>query len=113
MITLDIYFNKLVGNGITITAKQPFSNSRMLVANFAHLAQAMNEWQQAAKAADGYKPHSKWTGGLFVTPVRFNVREHLADGLSQIECKCLRDTGIACNMKIVEICYQNKPVEFE
>ena len=113
MITLDIYFNKLVDNGITLTAKQPFSNSRMLVANFAHLAQAMNEWQQAAKAAGGYKPHSKWTGGLFVTPVRFNVREHLADGLSQIECKCLRDTGIACNMKIVEICYQNKPVEFE
>ena len=49
MITLDIYFNKLVGNGITITPKQPFSNSRMLVANFAYLAQAMNEWQQAAK----------------------------------------------------------------
>ena len=28
MITLDIYFNKLVGNGITLTPKQPFSNSR-------------------------------------------------------------------------------------
>lgn len=55
MITLDIYFNKLVGNGITITPKQPFSNSRMLVANFAYLAQAMNEWQQAAKMAGGYK----------------------------------------------------------
>ena len=102
MITLDIYFNKLVGNGITITPKQPFSNSRMLVANFAYLAQAMNEWQQAAKMA----------GALFVTPVRFNVRENLADGLSQIECKCLRDTGIECNMKVVEICYQGKPVEF-
>lgn len=113
MITLDIYFNKLVGNGITITPKQPFSNSRMLVANFAHLAQAMNEWQQAAKAAGGYKPHSKWTGALFVTPVRFNVRENLADGLSQIECKCLRDTGIECNMKVVAICYQDKPVEFK
>ena len=112
MITLDIYFNKLVGNGITITPKQPFSNSRMLVANFAYLAQAMNEWQQAAKMAGGYKPHSKWTGALFVTPVRFNVRENLADGLSQIECKCLRVTGIECNMKVVEICYQGKPVEF-
>ena len=42
MITLDIYFNKLVGNGITLIPKQPFSNSRMLVANFAHLTQAMN-----------------------------------------------------------------------
>ena len=26
MITLDIYFNKLAGNGITLTPKQPFSN---------------------------------------------------------------------------------------
>ena len=74
MITLDIYFNKLVGNGITLTPKQPFSNSRMLVANYAHLTQAMNEWQQAAKMTGGYKPYSKWTGTLFVTPVRFNVR---------------------------------------
>ena len=73
MITLDIYFNKLVGNGITLTPKQPFSNSRMLVANYAHLTQAMNEWQQAAKMTGGYKPYSKWTGTLFVTPVRFNV----------------------------------------
>ncbi len=113
MITLDIYFNKLAGNGITLTPKQPFSNSRMLVANYAHLTQAMNEWQQAAKMAGGYKPHSSWTGALFVTPVRFNVREHLADGLSQIEGKCLRDAGIECNMKVVEICYQDKPVEFK
>ena len=113
MITLDIYFNKLAGNGITLTAKQPFSNSRMLVANFAYLTQAMNEWQQVAKMTGGYKPHSKWTGALFVTPVRFNVREHLADGLSQIEGKCLRDAGIECNMKVVEICHQDKPVEFK
>ena len=104
MITLDIYFNKLAVNGITLTPKQPFSNSRMLVANYAHLTQAMNEWQQAAKMAGGYKPHSSWTGALFVPPVRFNVREHLADGLSQIEGKCLRDAGIECNMKVVEIC---------
>ena len=113
MITLDIYFNKLAGHGITLTPKQPFSNSRMLVANYAHLTQAMNEWQQVAKMAGGYKPHSKWTGALFVTPVRFNVREHLADGLSQIECKCLHDAGIECNMKVVEICYQDKHVEFK
>ena len=76
----------------------------MLVTNYAHLTQAMNEWQQAAKMA---------TGALFVTPVLFNVREHLADGLSQIEGKCLRDAGIECNMKVVEICYQDKPVEFK
>jgi len=62
MITLDIYFNKLAGNGITLTPKQPFSNSRMLVANYAHLTQAMNEWQQAAKKKGGGKTHSKKKG---------------------------------------------------
>jgi len=52
MITLDIYFNKLAGNGITLTAKQPFSNSRMLVANFAYLAQAMNELEISKDLAE-------------------------------------------------------------
>ena len=94
MITVEIRFNRISirHNGIVVEHRgtfSNFSNSRIIVASFQQL---VNDLQAALKqAADQkiYTPPNKWARRLLSTPVCIDVREELADGLTQVEAKCL------------------------
>ena len=115
MITVEIRFNRISirHNGIAVEHRGTFSNSRIIVASFQ---QFVNDLQAALKlAADKkiYTPPSKLTGRLLSTPICIDVREELADGLTQVEAKCLYDCLLYLNAITVKdqncILYQGQP----
>ena len=115
MITIEIRFNRITirHNGIVVEHCGAFSNSRIIVASFQQL---VNDLQAALKqAADQkiYTPPSKWAKRLFSTPVCIDVREELADGLTQVEAKCLYDCLLHLNAIAMKdqncILYQGQP----
>ena len=115
MITVEIRFNRISirHNGIVVEHRGTFSNSRIIVASFQQL---VNDLQAALKqAADQkiYTPPSKWAGRLFSTPICIDVREELADGLTQVEAKCLYDCLLHLNAVTLKdencILYQGQP----
>ena len=115
MITIEIRFNRITirHNGIVVEHCGAFSNSRIIVASFQ---QFVNDMRAALKlAADKkiYTPPSKWAGRLFSIPVCIDVREELADGLTQVEAKCLYDCLLHLNAVTVKdqncILYQGQP----
>ena len=115
MIIVQIRTNQITieHNGIAVEHRGTFSNSRIIVASFQ---QFVNDLQAALKlAADKkiYTPPSKWAGHLFSTPICIDVREELADGLTQVEAKCLYDCLLHLNAVTVKdencILYQGQP----
>lgn len=115
MITVEIRFNRISirHNGIAVEHRGTFSNSRIIVASFQ---QFVNDLQAALKlAADKkiYTPPSKLTGRLLSTPICIDVREELADGLTQVEAKCLYDCLLHLNAIAMKdqncILYQGQP----
>lgn len=114
MLTLAIYFNriKIQHNGVNVDYRGTFSNSRMIVADFEALLQAIQAILQQAVAQKIYTPPSKLLGNIRATPLCLDVREHLADGLSPIEYKALLESimaiGNSRNVKPERILYQGK-----
>ena len=115
MITVEIRFNRISirHNGIAVEHRGAFSNSRIIVASFQQL---VNDLQAALKQAANQKiyiPPSKWAKRLFSTPVCIDVREELADGLTQVEAKCLYDCLLHLNAIAMKdqncILYQGQP----
>ncbi len=115
MITIEIRFNHITirHNGIVVEHRGTFSNSRILVASFQQLVSDLKAVLKQAADQKIYTPPSKWTGAIFSTPVCIDVREALADGLTQIEAKCLHNCLLYLNLIAAKdenrILYQGQP----
>lgn len=93
MLILEIRFNHIRANhnGAVVEHRSTFSNSRMIVADFLVFHEAVKTILDMAAEKRIYTPPSKLFGNLRTTPICLDVREHLADGLSPVECKVLRE----------------------
>lgn len=93
MLTLEIRFNQIRAqhNGVVVEHRGAFSNSRMIVADFLVFHETVKTILDMAAEKQIYTPPSKLFGNFRATPICLDVRENLADGLSPVECKVLRE----------------------
>lgn len=89
------------GHHLTRTAEPPFSNARLLVAEFGIAAQLLGE------LVEQLRPRR-----LFSLPPSMLIHplERLEGGLSEIERRILTELGLGCRMRKVRL-YTDEPLD--
>lgn len=99
-IEVDVYFNRFViklgkGETLEIKAKSPFSNSRLIIADFDTAVETAQEMIKLVP--------STWYLGQ--PNILVNVKETLADGFTLIEGKILYELFLSVNHKCKPIIF--------
>lgn len=113
MLTLTIRFNHIQAqhNGALVEHRGAFSNSRMIVADFAAFETAVKTVLAMAADKQMYPKPSRLFGLITRNPICLDVRENLADGLSPVEYKVLLEVLLSLGARMVkpeQILYHGK-----
>ncbi|MCP2041234.1 hypothetical protein L1281_001828 [Neisseria sp. HSC-16F19] len=111
MLDIRVYYNRITicHQGTEVRHHEaPFSNQRMIVADFDCFAHALKSL---------YAEHRRQPGGLLkqwfapAPAVHLDVRVELADGLAPLEQKALCDAALVMGARRVDVHYRGQLVK--